>query len=80
MKDQPPLKAVAVGGRQVPNNQGNIYEHMFVVYEFPDEVRAFLGQRQMGNTFTENSDYLMGSAGVGKIPGWQAPNIKAKEV
>jgi predicted dehydrogenase len=80
MKDQPPLKAVALGGRQVPNNQGNIYDHMFVVYEFPDDVRAFLGQRQMGNTFTENSDYLMGSAGVGKIPGWQAPNIKGKEV
>ena len=78
MKDQPPLKAVAVGGRQFPNNQGNIYDHMFVVYEFADDVRAFLGQRQIGNTFTENSDYLMGSEGVGKIPGWQAPFLKGK--
>ena len=50
MKDQSPLKAVAVGGRQTPNNQGNIFDHMFVVYEFPDDVRAFVGQRQMGNT------------------------------
>jgi myo-inositol 2-dehydrogenase / D-chiro-inositol 1-dehydrogenase len=80
MEDQPPLKAVAVGGRQTPNNAGNIYDHMFVVYEYPDEVRAFLGQRQIGNTYTENSDYLIGSAGWGKIPGWQAPHLKGKEV
>ena len=51
MKDLPPLKAVAVGGRQTPNNQGNIFDHMFVVYEFPDDVRAFVGQRQVGNTY-----------------------------
>ena len=43
LKDQSPLKAVAVGGRQTPNNQGNIFDHMFVVYEFPDDVRALRG-------------------------------------
>jgi len=79
MKDEPPLKAVAVGGRQTPNNQGNIFDHMFVVYEFANDVRAFVGQRQVANTYSENSDYLMGSGGVGKIPGWQAPTIKGKE-
>jgi predicted dehydrogenase len=78
MRDVPPLKAVAVGGRGVPNNQGNIFDHMFVVYEYADDVRAFVGQRQVANCFSENSDYLMGSAGVGKIPGWQPPNIKGK--
>lgn len=79
MRDQPPLKAVAVGGRGVPNNEGNIFDHMFVVYEYADDVRAFVGQRQVANCFSENSDYLMGSLGVGKIPGWQPPTIKAKE-
>jgi predicted dehydrogenase len=79
MKDQPPLKAVAVGGRGVPNNQGNIFDHMFVVYEYADDVRAFLGQRQVANCYSENSDYLMGADGVAKIPGWQPPTIKAKE-
>src|SRR6185369_9753402 len=68
MKDQPPLKAVAVGGRQTPNHQGNIYDHIFVTYEYADDVRAFLGQRQITNCFSENADYLMGSEGVGKIP------------
>jgi predicted dehydrogenase len=79
MKDQPPLKAVAVGGRQSPNNEGNIYDHIFVTYEYPKEVRAFVAQRQAGNTYTDNSDYLMGSTGFGKIPGYQAPFIQAKE-
>ena len=79
LKDQSPLSAVAVGGRQTPNNQGDIFDHMFVVYEFPDDVRAFVGQRQTGNTYTDNSDYLMGTAGIGKIQGWGAPFIKGKE-
>ncbi len=78
LKDQPPIKAVAVGGRQTPNNEGNIFDHMFVVYEFPDDVRAFLGQRQVGQTYTDNSDYLMGSDGVGKS-GWNPPYIKGKQ-
>jgi len=79
VKDLSPLKAVAVGGRQTPNNQGNIFDHMFVVYEFPDEVRGFMGQRQVGNTYSDNSDYLMGAAGFGKIQGWSAPFLKGKE-
>ena len=79
LKDVAPIKAVAVGGRQTPNNQGNIFDHMFVVYEFPDDVRTFVGQRQVGNTFTENSDFIMGSAGVGKIQGWTGVSMKGKE-
>ena len=79
LKDQTPLSAVAVGGRQTPNNQGDIFDHMFVVYEFPNDVRVFVGQRQIGNTYTDNSDYLMGSEGFGKIAGWGAPFIKGKE-
>jgi myo-inositol 2-dehydrogenase/D-chiro-inositol 1-dehydrogenase len=79
MRDVPPLKAVAVGGRQSPNNQGNIFDHMFVVYEYPDELRAFVGQRQMGDTYSDNSDYLMCAAGSGKIQGWQAPHYTGKE-
>jgi predicted dehydrogenase len=79
MQDQPPLKAIAVGGRQTPNHQGNIFDHMFITYEYPDNVRAFLGQRQISNCANENSDYLMGAAGFGKIPGWQAPFLQGKE-
>ncbi|HOX56894.1 MAG TPA: Gfo/Idh/MocA family oxidoreductase [Candidatus Paceibacterota bacterium] len=79
LKDVPPLKAVAVGGRQTPNHQGNIFDHMFVVYEYPDDLRAFVGQRQVGNTYTDNSDYIMGSTGFAKIQGWTGVMIKGKE-
>ena len=78
LKDQAPLSAVAVGGRNSPNAEGNIFDHLFVVYEFENDVRAFLGQRQVGNTHTDNSDYLMGSDGVGKS-GWNAPYVKGKQ-
>ena len=79
LKDVPPLKAVAVGGRQTKNNEGNIYDHMFVVYDFPGDVQAFLGQRQINNCYTENSDYIMGSEGVGKITGAAGPVIHGKQ-
>ena len=79
MKDEPPLKAVAVGGRQTPNHEGNIFDHMFVAYEYANDVRAFVGQRQVAHTYAETSDYLMGSAGIAKLQGGKAPYIKAKE-
>ena len=78
MKDVPLLKAVAVGGRQTLNHEGDIYDHMFVVYDFPDDVRAFLGQRQISNCHNENSDTVMGADGVGKIPGWNEPFLTGK--
>lgn len=79
MKDATPLKAVAVGGRNNPNNQGNIFDHMFITYEFENDVRAFMGQRQVANCHSDNSDYLMGETGFGKIAGWADPVIRAKE-
>jgi myo-inositol 2-dehydrogenase / D-chiro-inositol 1-dehydrogenase len=77
MKEVPPLKAVAVGGRQTKNYEGNIYDHMFVVYEFPDDVRAFLGQRQIANCHSGTFDCIMGTEGVGKIGG--TPSIRGKQ-
>ena len=74
-----PLKAVATGGRQFPNNEGNIFDHIDVFYEFPDGVRAFMAQRQIINCYGDNSDYLMGSDGLGNIKGWSDPTITGKE-
>jgi predicted dehydrogenase len=67
MKDVPPLKAVATGGRQTPNHEGNIFDHMHVVYEWDGGVRAFLGQRQISGCFNQNSDFIMGTAGQANI-------------
>ena len=73
MRDQPPLKAVAVGGRQIPNNEGNIFDHFEVNYEYPNGVRGFLGCRQQSNCYGETRDYLMGSTGLGTIGGRKSP-------
>jgi predicted dehydrogenase len=74
-----PLKAVATGGRQFPNNEGNIFDHIDVFYEFPDGVRAFMAQRQIRDCYRDNSDFLMGSDGLGNIKGWSDPTITGKE-
>ena len=74
-----PLKAVATGGRQFPNNEGNIFDHIDVFYEFPGGVRAFMAQRQIRGCYGENSDYLMGADGLGTIAGGSDPVITGKE-
>ena len=47
MKDVPPLRCVATGGRVLPNNEGNIYDHIDVFYEWADGTRATMAQRQI---------------------------------
>ncbi|MCL5097713.1 MAG: Gfo/Idh/MocA family oxidoreductase [Candidatus Omnitrophica bacterium] len=67
MKDVPPLKAVAVGGRQIPNPGGNIYDHFEVNYEYANGVRGFMGSRQQANCYNQNADYIIGTKGTGLI-------------
>jgi predicted dehydrogenase len=67
MRDEPPVKCTAVGGRASPAHGGNIYDHIEVNYEFADGVRAFMAQRQIGGCYGENNDYILGSKGYGYI-------------
>lgn len=78
MKDVPPLRAVATGGRQIPNNEGNIYDHIDVFYEYENGVRAFMAQRQISGCYNDNSDYLMGATGTASIKSGR-PVILGKE-
>lgn len=79
MRDVPPLKAVANGGRATPNHEGNIFDHLNVTYEWEGGVRAFLGQRQISGCYNQNSDFLMGASGQGVIDGWSSVFIKGAE-
>ena len=63
MKDQPPLKCTATGGRQIPANGGNIFDHISVAYEWPKGVRGFIAQRQITGCYGENSFYALGTKG-----------------
>ncbi len=68
MKDVPPVRAVATGGRVFPNNEGNIYDHIDVFYEWADGTRATMAQRQMPDLpYNDNTDYVIGTKGVGTI-------------
>ena len=66
MKDVPPLKAVAVGGRQIPSHGGNIYDHFEVNYEYPGGARGFIGSRQIAECYSNNSATIYGTKGTGR--------------
>ncbi len=71
MKDEPPIAAVATGGRQIPAEGGNIFDHFHVAYEYPNNVRCHLGSRQQRGTHGENNDYINGTKGNAIIAGGQ---------
>jgi myo-inositol 2-dehydrogenase / D-chiro-inositol 1-dehydrogenase len=82
MKDQPPASAVAVGGRAVPANGGNIYDHFEVNYLFPNGYRVFLANRQATGCYNATHDYVMGTEatlvlGAGQ-PRIETPDGKVK--
>jgi predicted dehydrogenase len=74
-----PARAVGNGGRQIPNHEGNIFDHLDVFYEYENGARAFMAQRQTTGCYSDNSDYLLGAAGIGTIKGWSEPVLKGKE-
>ncbi|MBY0375779.1 MAG: gfo/Idh/MocA family oxidoreductase, partial [Bryobacteraceae bacterium] len=77
-KDQPPVSCVAVGGRQIPNETGNIYDHVEVNYLYPNGARAFVVHRQIVGCYNENADYIMGTKGVCTIGRGPNPRIEGE--
>ena len=78
MNDQPPTSAVAVGGRAVPANGGNIYDHFTVSYAFPKNYRVFLANRQSTGCYNGTLDYVMGTEGTLLLGGGQ-PRIEGTD-
>jgi predicted dehydrogenase len=79
MNDVPPLKCTAVGGRQIPNHQGNIYDHIEVNYEWAGGVRGFMAQRQMAGCASETKDYILGAKGNGLLGGRRGAELIAEQ-
>jgi hypothetical protein len=70
-KDAPPASCVAVGGRAVPAQGGNIFDHFSVNYVWANGLRATVANRQIEGCHNENADYIMGTKGqaiIGKGP------------
>jgi myo-inositol 2-dehydrogenase/D-chiro-inositol 1-dehydrogenase len=78
MGDQPPVSCVGVGGRTIPAEGGNIYDHFEINYIYPNGVRAFLANRQIEGCYNENSDYMLGSDGACTIGRGPKPRIEGK--
>jgi myo-inositol 2-dehydrogenase / D-chiro-inositol 1-dehydrogenase len=67
MKDQPSVSCTAVGGRQIPQHGGNIFDHIEVNYLWDNGVRGFLAQRQITGCHGENRLTVIGSKGIGEL-------------
>lgn len=78
MNDEPPVSCVAVGGRVIPAEGGNIYDHFEVNYIYPNGVRAMVANRQIEHCYNENADYILGSDGTCTIGRGPRPRIEGK--
>lgn len=73
MRDQPPERCWAVGGRQTrpaTPETGNVFDHFAVTYEYPGGVRAYHTCRHWPNTPADNSAYFIGSQGRCTMSPW----------
>ena len=80
MRDEPPEKAVAVGGRQIPAEGGNIFDHFEVNYEFAGGACGFLASRQQSGCANDNTATIFGTEGEGRELGFSGmPFIRGKQ-
>jgi predicted dehydrogenase len=65
MKDEYPVRAVGMGGRQVRQGPefGHIYDHFSVVYEYASGVKLFSNCRHQANCWKDISAHVMGTKG-----------------
>lgn len=81
MGDRPPVSVTAVGGRQIPAEGGNIYDHVELNYVWENDARGFLAQRQIPGCHNENLCTILGTTGTGKIErrGSTISDLKGKQ-
>jgi predicted dehydrogenase len=65
MKNEYPVRAVGMGGKQVRTapEDGNIYDHFSVVYEYANGVRLFSNCRQHKGCKSDMSAHILGTKG-----------------
>lgn len=78
MKDVAPLRALAIGGRQVRTQPefGHIYDHFGVVYDYPGDVKAVHFCRQWQDCANEGLDWGTGTKGTYKILPFRSQELK----
>jgi predicted dehydrogenase len=69
---------VATGGRQIPSEGGNIFDHFHIAYEYENNVFCHLGCRQIKGCYNETHDYIRGTKGA-LVVGKNDPFIDGEE-
>lgn len=65
MGDVVPVKCIGLGGRQTrPADQGDIYDHFAITYEYAGGARGFVFCRQQSNCANDNSAVFYGTHGT----------------
>jgi len=68
MGDVAPIAARATGGRAQRDDDGNVYDHYDVVYEYAGGVMCHVAERQMKGAFTEVVDRVFCEKGSLEAP------------
>ena len=75
MGDTPPVSCIATGGRQIPSEGGNIYDHFHAAFEWGNGLMCHLANRQIKGCTGHNQDIIRGEKGVLIIGKGGAPFI-----
>lgn len=67
MNDVSPVAAFGSGGRQRPNEDGNIYDHFSITYEYENDVMAHVEWRQFLQSYNFTGDTIVGTKGKAKF-------------
>jgi hypothetical protein len=69
MKDEPPVKVIATGGRiqRTAPAFGHIYDHFASVFEWANGAKCFAHCRQFVGCDTDVSDFIYGTKGVANM-------------
>ncbi|MCB1207149.1 MAG: Gfo/Idh/MocA family oxidoreductase [Verrucomicrobiae bacterium] len=66
-QDADPIAAFGSGGRTRPNNQGTIYDHFSVTYEYANDAHAHVEWRQFVDSYNFTGDTYYGTKGIAKF-------------
>lgn len=59
-----PLMAIGAGGRNLPDNFGDVWNHYQVVYKYPKNIHVTMQSTQIGNTFGDVCARFIGTKGI----------------
>ncbi len=71
MKDEHPIEANGMGGRQVRkgSDYGQIYDHQYVEYTYPGGIKLFSQNRHIPKCWIASSQYIHGTKGYSDCAG-----------